>query len=518
MKKIYIVFLTLSLLPGQIHAQGSKDLLKELEEQSASLGDDFTTFAINSKKRFEAFRDSINKDYADFLEKTWSYASFHGIEKRQKDKETKPTIENNEDNNERKDRIIKGEIVPIIEDKRPQPQPIVPIEENKMAKDLHEFVFYGTTLKVRWGRVSGFKFPALNNKEVAKAYRTFSAEDYKNLLHDCLDLRKKYDLCDWAYYKMLEKMAETACGKGTNEAVFLQGIIYAQSGYMMRFAIDHEAKRLHLLCGMIGNVYDYSGYRTDGELLYLLDKSDPKSLEFCSKEYPGEQRMSLEINRLPKLEKNLSEEKIIHARSYPITVRSRINKNLIQFFDEYPTSYQDNNFMTRWAFYANTPASDEIRDYIYPQLREKLTNAPPQLAVEMLLNWIQPVYEANTDQQGHGQKGFPYGYDNEIWGYDRAFFADETLFYPLSDCEDHAILFSRLVRDLIGLDVVLVYYPGHLAAGVCLSTEIKGDAVMAEGRKFMITDPTLTRGKVGVTMSQYVNIDPKEIKVILLDK
>ena len=207
MNKKHFAFIILSLLPGQIYAQGSKDLLKELEEESVSLGDNFTTFAVNSKKRFEAFRDSINKDYADFLEKAWSNASFHSIEKQQKDKEVKPTIEEPDDNKDRKDRVIKGEIVPIIKDKRPQPQPIAPIEENKIAKDSHEFIFYGTTMKVRWGGAAGFKFPTLNNKEVAKAYRMFSAEEYKNLLHDCLDLRKKYDLCDWAYYKMLEKMA-----------------------------------------------------------------------------------------------------------------------------------------------------------------------------------------------------------------------------------------------------------------------------------------------------------------------
>ena len=516
MKKNIFIFLILSLLPGQINAQSS-NLMDELEALHDSLSGDgkFDTFIVNTKKYYESFRDSINKNYADFLEKTWSNASFHGIEKRQKDKEVKPTIEEPDDNKNRKDRVIKGEIVPIMEDRRPQPQPVAPIEENKMTKDFHEFVFYGTTMKVRWGGASVFKFSAINNKEVAKAYRMFSAEEYKNLLHDCLDLRKKHDLCDWAYYKMLEKMAETACGKGTNEAVFLHGMVYAQSGYMMRFAIDPEAKRLHLLCGIVERVYNYSCYRADGSLLYLLDKSTPKKLEFCSKEYPGEQVMSLEINNLPKLAKNLSEEKIIHARSYPITIRSKINKNLIQFFDEYPTSYTDNNFMTRWAFYANTPASDELRNDIYPQLREKLTNAPPLLAVDMLLNWIQPTYGSDAQQ---GQKGFPYGYDNEIWGYDRAFFADETLFYPMSDCEDHAILFSRLVRDLIGLDVVLVYYPEHLAAAVCFDTDVKGDAVMVNGRKFMITDPTLSRGKIGVTMSQYVDIDQKEIKVILLKK
>ena len=62
---------------------------------------------------------------------------------------------------------------------------------------------------------------------------------------------------------------------------------------------------------------------------------------------------------------------------------------------------------------------------------------------------------------------FEYKLDSEMWGVaDRAFFPDETLHYPYRDCEDGAILFTRLVRDLLGLPSALVYYPGHLAAAV----------------------------------------------------
>ena len=79
-------------------------------------------------------------------------------------------------------------------------------------------------------------------------------------------------------------------------------------------------------------------------------------------------------------------------------------------------------------------------------------------AVERLLNLLQT--------------GLTYGYDSEVWGCDRAFFAEETLYYPFCDCEDRAILLSRLVRDLLGLETILVYYPGHLAMAVSSSISL----------------------------------------------
>jgi hypothetical protein len=110
-----------------------------------------------------------------------------------------------------------------------------------------------------------------------------------------------------------------------------------------------------------------------------------------------------------------------------------------------------------------------------------------------------------------------------MWGHDRAFFAEETLFYPYSDCEDHAILFSRLVRDLLHLPVVLVYYsspasPPHLATGVKFSEPLKGDnqdrLVMQSGDTFYICDPTNYVPKPGVTMREMKN---NRAQVILLN-
>lgn len=513
MKRFSFLLIILSLVSVRITAQ--TNILDELEDM---LGDDesFDSAVISIDREFYAFIDSINNDFARFLEKEWKSVPLGTVVKKKRDDEIKPIIRDEKEDKDKKDLIIRGTVIPIIKDERPQPKPIVPIKENKLTADYSTFSYYDTPMKVRWGEASQFKFANLSNKEIANAYRKLSTPAYRNLLHDCLALRKEYHLCDWAYYKLLETMAVAACGKGTNEAVFLQGVLYAQSGYTMRYAIDGK-KKLHLLCRMTGGVYDCSPYTIDGKIFYLLDGTKPATLNYCPQGLKGEQAMSLEINEVPLLAKKLSDERTILSRNRTIEVKSRINKNLINFFNDYPTSWKDNNFMTRWAFYANTPVSDEIRNNVYPQLREKLKNLPPVTAVNLLLNWVQPLPEADANKPENRNISFPYGYDNAIWGKDRAFFAEETMYYPYSDCEDHAILFSHLVRDLLGLDVILVYYPQHLGAAVCFNTEVAGDAIEVNGRKFVVADPT-SRGRVGTTMYQFRDTKRKDIEVILLNR
>lgn len=113
-------------------------------------------------------------------------------------------------------------------------------------------------------------------------------------------------------------------------------------------------------------------------------------------------------------------------------------------------------------------------------------------------------YEAVSRLLNFVQTAFVYEYDDKVWGCDRAFFADETLYYPYCDCEDRSILFSRLVRDLLGLKVVLIYYPGHLATAVCFTENVNGDYISMNGKRYTICDPTYIGAPIGATMPKWI--------------
>ena len=156
--------------------------------------------------------------------------------------------------------------------------------------------------------------------------------------------------------------------------------------------------------------------------------------------------------------------------------------------------------MTRWAMYANTPLDKHVKEKLYPVLKEKINGLSQLEAANKLLNWVQTA--------------FVYEYDDKVWGHDRAFFAEETLYYPYCDCEDRSILFSRLIRDLLGLKTILVFYPGHLASAVCFTDNVSGDYITLNDKRYVITDPTYIGAPVGMTMP---DMDNSQASVILLE-
>lgn len=420
--------------------------------------------------------------------------------KKQQEEQERQLAEQKKKQQEKQSKPIEAVVVPVVLTVPPQPKPVNPIVENKVSMATSDFDFYGTPMKVRWGNAEKFKLNGTSKKDISDAFLELTDKGYTNLVHDCLELRKEYKLCDWAYYKMLQNIAEKACGKGTNEAIFLQGVLLNQSGYQIRFALEDNSK-LHIMSRMDGFPYDRGYLTADGKLFFLMDGCKAKNLTVCDAAYPGEQMMSLGVAEQPDLKKDLSAKRTVISRFVNVSADMQMNKNLMDFYTDYPTSYDGKDMMTRWAYYANTPVSPEVKDKVYPQLKQQIGNAPKLMAANMLLNWVQ--------------MGLTYAYDEKVWGHDRAFFAEESLFYPFCDCEDRSILFSHLIRDLLDLDVVLVYYPGHLYTAVCFNEDVTGDYIMVNGRKFTVADPTYYNANVGKTMSK---MDNSKAKVILLKR
>ena len=210
--------------------------------------------------------------------------------------------------------------------------------------------------------------------------------------------------------------------------------------------------------------------------------------------------MSMQLTAEQEFVLSKAPQRTIRSRKNPdFTFTITSNKNYIDFFNTYPRSYIGNDYMTSWVMYAETPLEKNLRDQLYPAMRKKLEGLSQVEAVRQLLWWIQGDLDEKVTNST--PEYIQYAYDELVWGYDRAFFGEETLFYPWCDCEDRAILFSHLVRDLVGLDVALVYYPGHLATAVAFNEPVNGDAYIAKnGRHYTVCDPTILGGDIGMTM------------------
>lgn len=501
-KKRIILFIVSCAVPLVGTAQDDFDAFKKQMDSS------FDTFKTERNNEYEAFRKRINDEYADMLEKTWKeFNAFSKIEvPEDKVKPIPPVVYPKEDEKKKLPKpkpLPYDDVIPVPKPE-PQPEPVAPIEESpKPVTPIVpkvSFSFYGTLINIRFDTSMKNNLAIINERNISKAWKDMSTENYTNLIHDCLQIRKERHLCDWAYLEMLRCMSEKLYGKGTNAATLLMAYVYCQSGYKMRLARGGNEK-LYMLYASKHIIYDKNYYSVDGIKFYVYGDA-PKQIYICEISFPKEKAMSLYIPNEQLLERKVSSVKTRRSARYSdVKTSMSSNLNLMDFYATYPTSMIGENFVSRWAMYANTPMSEYVEKQIYPSLRTAIKGCSQIVAANKLLNYVQT--------------GFVYEYDDKVWGHDRAFFAEESLYYPYCDCEDRSILFSRLVRDLLGLKCILIYYPGHLASAIEFTEgHVSGDYILLNNRKFVVSDPTYINAPVGTTMP---GMDNKAAKVILLE-
>ena len=466
--------------------------------KSRSEMDKFVNFITED---FNNFRRQSMEQFAEFVKNPWKEFEETKPVPKPNPKPVPPVILEDDNNKpvENNPIIIEEVVAPVIEE--PQPQPIEPIEEVPVVVPSYlNFSFFGTSDKVRLDKDNLPTLRGTDEESVSAMLQELSSDDYDNLILDCLEIREKRKLSDWAYLQMLYKIAVDAYGGNSNEAQLLMAYIYLQSGYKMRLAF-HENK-IYMLFASKHMIYEKPSFTVDGDSFYGVDNL-PDRLYICQTSFPNEKPLSLLISTNQLFESNNSDDRIIKSDRYPnMKLNVSVNKNQIDFYSSYPTSILDGNIMTRWAMYANTPMDRNIASALYPKLKELFKNKSELEAANMLLNTLQT--------------GLVYEYDDKVWGSDRAFFSEESLYYPYCDCEDRAILLTRLVRDVLGLNCMLVYYPGHLAAAIEFSDDsVKGDYIILDGHKYIIADPTYINAPIGLTMP---NMDNASAKVILLGK
>ncbi len=461
--------------------------------------DAYEAFKRNAEKEYEDFRQKANQEYADFVRKAWEEYQILPAVKKPKEEERPPVIRPKEDKGKPVENtpIVIDEVVTPPQPE-PQPLPVAPIKEQAQPEPTWvSFVLFGTDMKVRFNDGQRFTLPDCQPNTIAKTWERMATEDYNNTIRDCLELRIERGLSDWTYLLMLQKMAEACMGKG-NEASLLMAFVYCQSGYEMRLGMT--GNKLYMLYASRHEIYDLSYFMIDDERFYPFDCKE-KSMEICGASFPDEEPLSLLITNKQSLAYRPSQTRTLTSEEYPgVSVKTCVNQNLMDFYNTYPSSKLGDNFMTRWALYANTPMAEDVAKSLYPALQEKIKGISQKEAMERLLNFTQTA--------------FVYEYDDKVWGDDRAFFAEETLFYPYCDCEDRSIFLSRLVRDLLGLKVILVYYPGHLAMAVKFTEDVKGDYIQLNGERYVVCDPTYIGAPVGMTMP---DMDNATAKVILLE-
>ena len=477
---------------------------QSFEEYKKKKEAEYSAYKGKKEADFEAYRARVNAEYAEYMRRYWVWLESKTpvADPRLKIKEVGPiNLPDLSDFDLDIDTEIEKVTVLPIQIKNTDPVTVPPIKyKAKTAEKRIQFRFYGTPCEVRFDPAKKVKLANARENAVADMWEVLSTDDYNNVLYDLLQARKKLQLCDWAYLKLAETAAETIYGAGTNESVVLSAFIMNQSGYRIRMGRTDDEK-IHLLVASNDGMYSKLYWTLNGNRYYLSKDSGVKSLYIFDNQYPEEKSISMAIENEQLFLKKVTSPRLLRSKkNTDISLSATFNENMIQFYSDYPKPFPMNNPDDQYYYLANTPISKEVKDMVYPYLRRAIAGKSEEEAGNIIINFMQTA--------------LVYEYDDKIWGGHRAFFPEETLFYPYCDCEDRAILFTRLIRDLMGLEAVILHIPGHALAAVHFHEDIKGTYIMLNGKKFLVCEPTfLSAMPIGATGKDF---DVSQVKVEIL--
>ena len=452
---------------------------------------EFDSFRQNITTQFESFRDSTNYIYAEYLSQSWEAFNLQApvpvprkplpIEDTRYDsaKVSVPVI-------------LPTDTFPPVSYQETDIylQPVAPDIKAQPGRQCLLFRYFGTPVEMSlYNGLNDIRLPSINENHVSACWLQLSKQPWKPFMLELLSLKDELNLNDWAFYQLLVHVSD-ACFPAAlaNEKVLFTVFMLNQAGY--RVKTGRQKTSLFPLIAFRMEVYGTPYITFDDGNYYVISPN-----KFPSSEVVYSYRLNygnaisgidlairkpFRLDILPKSSKQTFENK---------TYMIEYNANLIALYDTYP--------QTVLSVYADTPLASSTRKSLEKELLPALKDKTEEEALAFLLAYVQHA--------------FPYMPDEEQFGYEKYFFAEELFHYPYSDCEDRAILFSQLVRRFIGLDVVLLDYPNHVATGVKLRSFVEGDCVIVNNERYIVCDPSYIGAPLGRVMNNYRNVNARII-------
>ncbi|RMD86922.1 MAG: hypothetical protein D6813_14265 [Calditrichaeota bacterium] len=445
------------------------------------------------RKAFQQFKDKRDKAFTEFLKQ--ELKKFQAFQGRKWDETPKPR------------RIPRAKPLPprrlphrqIIKDiplpKKVPPPRVSPPGLEEAGPSL-EINFFNTNLKIYYDPAFDFSLPEEINKEVISTFwAELSQTNYEDFLKQMNYYREALQLNDWGYGMLLAQVASALYPKSKNQQNLFVWFMLQKSGYEAKFGLQDQT--VYLLIASDNVLYGTNYFKLDGKNFYLVDYLEPakqiKSLFTYEGNYPNANKTTdLYMKHLPNLKPSINTRTVkfkYENKSYNLSFQ--YDHSLIEFFQNYP--------QTDLEVYFATPLSPKSDRSILAALKPVIQGTSQAEAVNRLLRFVQTAFDYETDEQQFGREKF--------------LFAEETLHYPYSDCEDRSILFAYLVTRLTGLDVIALDFPGHIATAVHFSEDVKGDYVTYENKKYVICDPTYINANIGMRMPLVKNATPTIIKI-----
>ena len=422
---------------------------------------------------FATYQTQIDKEFEEMLKRDWqeyramqNYTPYQRPKPKQQPKlHTTPNIK----------KVVKTP--PKLFN--PTEPPTIPHKTTPVGYRKVSFDFFSIGVEIVYDQRLNYNLTTISNSTIANYWHKCSLANYQPLIKQIEEYRENYNLNGWATYLLVQKISQQINYDPNSQNLFSWFVLLKLGiDAKVGFSSNHIAL---LLCSS-EKLYGVKYFTLGGKHYYQFDQEEHTKLKI----YRGELKDNIYainfINQIPKLPlkiKNRNLKFIYKNREYIFNIR--YNKNLVNLYKTYP-QLDHNKYLQ---------LSELSRNFINQELRPIVSSMSEIDAIDFLLRLTQ--------------NGFRYKTDNENFGKEKVLFFEETLHYAYSDCEDRAIFFATLVKQLLNVDIVFVKYPNHLATAIRLNSTVKGDKIIYQNQQYYIADPTYSNANIGQVMPQFKN-------------
>jgi hypothetical protein len=469
-----------------------------------------------TNSEFQNYLDENDKAFLGFLNKKWEEVEVEKPVKR--DPKPKPLdipiakpvvkIEKPDTAQETTKETIKQPTVKPVLIKPIVIQPVAvikpsvkaPVIENKpvVKKDYNlrtaKFDFFGEEINVEYHKKFKQSFRRkIDNKSIANYWEKLATQPHKEIIKQLSAASKKLQLNDWGTALLFDQFSRELQGsnqRNQSSRQLTSWFLLVKAGFNARIAYNDQ---VFLLMPSKQQLFSTTYFTLDNQRYYSVSLNEKamkpgKVFTYSGKHLDGQR--NLDFSEPNKFTANSHQTKRDLSFSYngkKFDIDVQYPQDMINYFKTFPQLDLKNYFS------AGLPKDTAYS--LLSQLKPVVEGQTETEAVNRLLRFVQTAFKYKTDDDQFRQENY--------------LFPLETLHYPYSDCEDRAAIFAWLTESLLGLDVVILDFPGHIATAVEFSQPIQGDSWKFKGKRYTVADPTYINANAGMTMPQYKGKAPK---------
>lgn len=350
--------------------------------------------------------------------------------------------------------------------------------------------FYGREVSIALSdKVADINLAGIRERQVARYWKKL-VESRADLCAASLDQqRRNLYLGDWGLFDLIRNFSAIVYPNHPDEQAVLSVFILDAMHYDAR--VGRMDDRLVMLVNTGSRLYDIPYVEIGAVRYYAFGNLSKKGrLHTYGRQLKdADQPIDMHLAYSPRLGGALTEKAYSHT-VLDRKVTLRVNQPLMDFYARYP--------QTELPVYATAAMEEAFVAAIDRELRPFVEGQTPVVALNNLLEFMQ--------------QGFNYQTDRKQFRREKNFFCEENFYYPANDCEDRAVLFARVVKLLLGYDVVLLEYKDHVSTAVHIpGRKVRGHHLTLGGKRYMSCDPTTLGAAVGDMSRKYRNKNPNII-------